>query len=627
MPKHFGALFLAPLQLLTGCAAKPAVVRPSAVSASPRAVPVREPAQPLSLVMMGLATDKARYSPREPVRLTVSLTNKTGKSFANCTVSLVCQHLAATLAHGPASQRFRLASGETKRIQFVWQPPAADFQGYRVEAAAQDTSRALGHAATAVDVSSDWTRFPRYGFLSEYPAQPRSASRALIQQMKDFHLNAIQFYDWQWRHEKPLAGTVASPAASWKDLANRPTYRQTILDFIGSGHDCGMASMNYNLLYGAWSGYSDYGVDYRWGLWTKTNGTDQYSIPLPQSWQTSQIYFFNPADPGWQKYLIGEEAKVFAAYPYDGWHIDQIGSPPEKVYDYSGNFVDVWKTFKPFLNAAKPALKKKIIFNNVGGYGLYDTAANTGEDAVYVECWPFAGQKTYNDLKTTADQIVQWSHGKGIILAAYMDSDYANTFANRPPGTFNAPGILLTDAAIFAAGASHIEMGDGSNLLDNEYYPNRNLVPSAALKSSLRSYYDFQVAYENLLHGTPAPASEAAALSVASSADASPNTVWAFSKTTGPYHVLSLINLLGEADNSWADKDAKYPAPTPQANITVKYYGVTGTVTGVNWATPDSQNGKSEPLPFTISSDARGQYLQFTVPRLAYWDTIFVSTT
>lgn len=321
--------------------------------------------------------------------------------------------------------------------------------------------------------------------------------------------------------------------------------------------------------------------------------------------------------------MIGEEAKVFAAYPFDGWQVDQIGPPDGSKYDASGNPVDVWKTFAPFLHAAKAALHKTLIFNNVGGYGLSDVAANAPEDAVYVECWPFLGQKTYADLTTTIDQARQWSGGKAVILAAYMDYDYSDTFAGRAPGQFNLPGVLLTDAAIFAVGGSHIELGDGSFLLDKEYFPNHNLVPGPALKDTLRRYYDFQVAYENLLRGESRTDGASIALNVPQSADAAPNAVWAFAKLGGHTHVLHLINLMGEPDNSWQDKDAKYPAPTPQSGIVVKYYGVAGAVTSVHWASPDAPNAQSLSLPATIGKDGRGSYIQFTVPSLTYWDMIY----
>ena len=583
------------------------------------------PGRAASGVLVGVTTDRARYDPGAPVVVTVALVN-TGRAALQGTVRLLCQHLDAVLPSPPAPQAFRLAPGRTGCLRFVWQPPRTDFQGYRVEALASDaTGHQLGDLSTAVDVSSDWTRFPRYGYVSGYHNQTAATSRDVIRRLKDYHLNALQFYDWQWRHEKPLAGTVAHPADSWKDLAGRPTSRRTILDLIQSGHACGMAALNYNLLYGAWSGYTDQGVDFRWGLWNKTDGTDQYSVPMPGGWQTPRLYLFNPADPGWQRYLIGREGEVFASYPFDGWHVDQIGDPGGRKYDRAGNFVDVWKTFLPFLRAAKTTLRKTLIFNNVGGYGLYDTAAHAPVSAVYVECWPFAGQKTYADLKTTIDQARTWSGGKGVILAAYADYDAARAAEGHPPSTFNPPGVLLTDAAIFAGGGSHIEIGDGSFLLDSEYFPNHTLIPSAALLHRLRGYYDFQVAYENLLCGGLTDSPGALRLSVPFSADGSSNAVWAFAKAGGDTRTIHLINLTGERNTAWRDANADYPPPTLQTDVTIKYYCGSGTVTQAHWASPDVEGGKSMALPYRMGADGGGRYVQFTVPRLAYWDLIYLS--
>ena len=579
------------------------------------------PVRAESGVLADVTTDRARYDPGAGVVVTVALAN-TGRVSLRGTVRLLCQHLDAVLTGPPAPQAFRLTPGQASRLRFVWQPPRTDFQGYRVEASASDAAgRPLGNLSTAVDVSSDWTRFPRYGYVSGYPDQPAAASRGVIRRLKDYHLNALQFYDWQWRHETPLAGTVAHPAPVWKDLAGRATSRRTILDLIRSGHDCGMAALNYNLLYGAWSGYTDQGVDFRWGLWD-ASGTDQYSVPMPGGWQTPRLYFFNPADLGWQAFLIGRERQVFAAYPFDGWHVDQIGDPGGKKYDHAGNAVDVWKTFLPFLRAANTGLRKTLIFNNVGGYALYDTAAHAPVDAVYVECWPFAGQRTYADLKVMVDQAREWSGGKGVILAAYLDYDAAHAAEGHTGGAFNPPGVLLTDAAIFASGGSHIELGDGSSLLDNEYFPNHNLRPSPDLLARLRGYYDFAVAYENLLRDDRQTEGGAISLSVPQSRDAAPDAVWAFAKADAHRHVLHLVNLRGESDNAWRDTNGTYPAPTPQTDVMVKYHYGSGVITRAYWASPDVRGGRTITLPYRIGTDAVGRYVQLTVPSLAYWDVI-----
>lgn len=572
-------------------------------------------------LIANVGTDRARYLPYSTVPIFVHLTNGMDRALVRGTVRLVCTHLGLPVGGCPA-QRFRLASGAQLIRVFRWNPPAEDGQGYRVQAQARDSSgRLLDDASTAVDVSSTWTKFPRYGFLSGYPAEPLAASRDTIRRLNDFHLNLLQFYDWQFQHQRPLAGTVSAPAAAWADIARRPTVRQTLLDLLAAARQRDMASMNYNLLYGAWAGYDRDGVDTHWGLWKKDGTQDR--LPMPGGWATPDIFLFNPADAAWQRFLFGQEAQVFAAYPFDGWQVDQVGDRGDE-YDYQGHPVTVWKTFRPFLLAAKAALHKPLIFNNVGGYGLYDTAAHSGEAAVYVECWEWAGQKTYRDLQTLIGQASAWSGGKAVILAAYMDRSYADRFSSGHPGRFNPPGILLTDAAIFASGGAHIELGDDGRLLDNEYFPNRNLVAAPGLMNTLRQYYDFATAYENLLREGLEPSVNPIVISGAvSSTDAAPNTVWTFAKTGGGVHVLHLINLIGEKNTDWRDDHADYPVPIPQTNLAIKYYGDLGTIGEVRWASPDRAGGVSFSLPFTQGTDKRGSYLQFTVPRLSYWDLVF----
>lgn len=576
-------------------------------------------AAPGATLLTEMRTDRARYTPGMPVVVSVTLSDAGGLPVRG-SLRLTALHLDNALP-GPADQSFRLTPGASQTLRFTWQTPRTDFQGYVFQATALDTSgKTLDRRTTAADVSSDWTRFLRYGYVSEFSPQLASTSQTLVRQLADYHLNALQFYDWQFKHHHPLAGTVAHPAKEWKDLANRPTSRRTILDLIHAAHGFGMAAMNYNLLYGAWSGYGD-GVDYHWGLWRKTDGTDQYRLPMPGGWATPALFIFNPGDPGWQHFLIGQEANVFAAYPFDGWQVDQVGDPGT-VYNFTGKPVDLWKTFRPFLNAAHASLNKPLVFNNVGGYGLYDTAAHADTAAVYVECWPFAGQATYNDLKTVIDQATSWSGGKAVVLAAYMDYERSKAAHGRETETFNAPGVLLTDAAIFASGGAHIELGDGSQLLGSEYFPNRNLRLSPALRSALRNYYDFLVGYENILRGGLENSAGTISLNVPSSTNAAPNAVWTFAKHRSGHHVLHLINLTGENSNAWRDDQGNDPAPTAQTNVAVTYHCGPGKVKSVFWASPDARDIAPRPLSFTTGADAGGAFVRFTIPQLDYWDMV-----
>jgi dextranase len=540
-------------------------------------------------VIADINTDKARYAPDGRVTIYVDLSNTTHSAITGGTVTLYCKYLGA-LVDSPPAQSLNLAPGASRTLMFTWAPPGQDFRGYSVEAWVRDPAGTiLDNLNTAVDVSSNWTRFPRYGYLSGYPSQPDVTSTNTVWQLKNYHISALQFYDWQHKHHRPLAGTVASPAASWTNLANRPIDRRAVLDLIHAAHGYGMTAMNYNLLNGAWSGYDRDGVDPRWGLWRARDGTDQYRLPMPAGWASDNIYLFHPADAGWQDYLYAREAEVFAAYPFDGWHVDSTGNPPTPVYTHAGAPVDLWTTFRPFLNNARARL-------------------------------------TYFDLKTLIDQCIAWSGGKGVVLPAYMNYEHATRFSADRPGTFNASSVLLTDAVIFASGATHLELGDGAHMLCNEYFPNRNLVPGPKLGTALRRYYDFLVAYQNLLQGRFQNSSNRLWLSVPNSFDARPDTVWAFTKISddGAQHMINLINIRGVRSNAWRDDNADYPTPVRQSDIIVKYYFGAGTVATAGWASPDFQNGKMNDLPNTLGIDDGGRYVQFTVPSLAYWDMIYI---
>ena len=457
-----------------------------------------------------------------------------------------------------------------------------------------------------------------YGYLSNFPSQSTALSSSEVAWMNQYHINYVQFYDWQWKHHVPLAGTVQNPAASWQDLSGRTNYRQTILDMINACHNYGMKAMNYNLLYGALAGYGQDGseVNYQWGLWDTSAGCNgsQWSVSA-----FSTIYMFNPADTGWQNYLFNRENDVFTAYPFDGWQVDQLGDPGSLKYDCSGASVDVWTTFVGFLNNAKYVFgNKSIIFNNVGTYGMFGVCNQTADDAVYVECWE-PGQTTYNDLKSVIDDGLAWGNGKPVVLAAYMDR-------GKTSGSFNPPGVLLCDAAIFASGGTHIELGDGGHMLCSEYFPNQTLTLSADLANTLTNYYNFILSYQPWLYGGLTNSANAISMSIASANNATAKKVWAFAKAGNGKHMLNLINLIGENSINWRDNTGTYPAPTAQTNFNVKYYYGSTTPNSVQLASPDTNGGAATALNFSLGVDASGNFVSFTVPSLNYWDMVMMPT-
>ena len=209
---------------------------------------------------------------------------------------------------------------------------------------------------------------------------------------------------------------------------------------------------------------------------------------------------------------------------------------------------------------------------------------------------------------------------KALVMPAYLDTGLSS-------GYFNEPGVLLTDAAMFACGGAHLELGDGTNMLNNDYFPNdSSVLMTSSLMAAMRNYYDFLVGYENLLRGDTVSANNAAAITgVTTSTNGSAGTVWIISKETLGYNIIHLVNLLNSTSTAWNDYNGTCPAPPTLSNLAVKMY-YTGSIGGGNlwYATPDTNFGVATQLGYTTGSDGGGNYINFTVPQLQYWDMIWL---
>src|SRR5439155_8145964 len=125
-------------------------------------------------------------------------------------------------------------------------------------------------AATAIDVSSNWTHFPRIGALTSYPAGTTSAQADadITALERKYHLNSLQFYDWMWRHENPVQknanGSLPSTWTAWNGDVISPATVQT---YIGAAHNHSVSAMPYTMSYAALQNYQTVsGVDPAWAL-------------------------------------------------------------------------------------------------------------------------------------------------------------------------------------------------------------------------------------------------------------------------------------------------------------------------------------------------------------------------
>ena len=76
--------------------------------------------------------------------------------------------------------------------------PDRDYTGYLLIVRALDRNdRELDIAMSGLDCSSTWTKFPRYGYLWDYEQGIDTSSK--IAKLSRYHLNGLQFYDWQYQ--------------------------------------------------------------------------------------------------------------------------------------------------------------------------------------------------------------------------------------------------------------------------------------------------------------------------------------------------------------------------------------------------------------------------------------------
>lgn len=254
------------------------------------------------------------------------------------------------------------------------------------------------------------------------------------------------------------------------------------------------------------------------------------------------------------------------------------------------------------------------MLNAVAQYGQANILS-APVDVAYTEVWgPRDGYKDLAEIikenNTLSDNTLN------TVLAAYMDYDKANG-----TGFFNTPGVLLTDAVIFAFGGAHLELGE--HMLAKEYFPNNNLQMDGELKKTLPKYYDFLVGYQNLLRdgGTfnnPVLLSGDGKVSLNNWPPAS-SSVSVIGKKVGNKQVIHLINFTNANNLNWRDTKGEQAVPNTKKNLTLNLQN-SQAVSKVWYASPDLDGGASKELTFSQV----GGYLVFNVPSLQYWGMIVV---
>ena len=553
-----------------------------------------------------VSTDKAAYLPGEPVTFTLK-----ELSVQNLQVRYV--HLGKTIG-----------TEQINALSWTWQPPSEDFRGYMAELFISANDRDSVIATIGIDVSSQPSRFPRNGFLSSFSNMSEAQISTVMNVLGRYHINYVQFQDWHWKHHHPLAGSAGQPMEEWKDILGRNCYRKTIQAYIDEAHARGMLALYYNLANGCLEDYVSDGVSPQWMMYTdkQHNRLDSHTISEPFK---SNIYLANMHHEGWRNYMRARNDEVYSVFNFDGWQIDQLGPRPTDVYDYNGNEIVVWADFGSFIANEKTARPdKRLVMNAVWQFGQYGQIAPSPVDFCYTEVWEHSdtdGFKVFSDIITDNSE---WSNGKQTVLAAYMNYE----LAQQGKGFFNTPGVLMATAAASAWGGTILQMGE--HALCHEYFPMDNLAMTEELQRAMIKYYDFAVAYEELLR-PDAPESGVNSdwfgVDITSTHDSCVFNQWGpqigqiatVGRHVGSRDVIHLLSYRHATHLDWCDSNGDQAPQTKLKDIPLSF-AVTKQPERIWVASPDDQQGAPQEVDF----EYLGGQVTMTIPALQYWTMIVI---
>ncbi|MCR5851570.1 MAG: SusF/SusE family outer membrane protein [Bacteroidaceae bacterium] len=571
-----------------------------------------------------IETDKCSYAPGETVKLTMS-------SAPPSNARVRYRYMGDIVTDTVLTTR-----------TWTWTAPPEDFRGYMVEVyktttddAQQSTDNIL--ATIAIDISSDWTRFPRYGFVATFGNdKTQSKTKTEMKWLNRCHINGVQFQDWHYCHDWPLGGTREGGLwATYKDIANRTIVTSSIKNYLKAQHERGMKGIFYNLCFGILDGWEERGVKPEWFIFKDKNHTTRDKHDLPDSWK-SDIYLANPENEEWLAHLAERNDEVYSFLDFDGYQIDQLGSRGT-VYDYNGNSVNLRNGFATFINYMKNRHpEKRLIMNAVSGWGVSQIAGTGKVDFLYSEVWGnhagnslTSGEGRFSNIKSVIDENRSQNPALRSVLAAYMN--YTTDGKN-----FNTPGIIMADAVMFALGGSHLELG-GDHMLCREYFPYDGMKWHSQLEDWMTRYYDFLTGYENLLRDdwTERTSVRATCSDVTINTwEPAANQVTLLAREVNGRQVVHLLNFTHEETATdvsndymlcWHDRDATRPWPKRLENLTIRITGMTGMgrVRRIWAASPDYCGGAMQELTDYRYIPSSGT-VTLTLPALQFWTMIVV---
>jgi dextranase len=454
-----------------------------------------------------------------------------------------------------------------------------------------------GGAHSALDVLADPLSRPRYGFVSHY--EPGRAADGVAENVRRLHLNAVQFYDWMYRHADLLP-----PQDTFVDTMGREVSLDTVRRLAAAVTAAGSLPLGYAAVYAAgkdeWPAWADEGLYH----------------PGGEPWMLGD--FLWNVDPCGERWLPHFAADLRASLEvgFAGFHLDQYGAP-KKALRRDGREVDLAEAFPALIaRLAEEVPGARLIFNNVNDFPVWATAS-APQAAIYVEVWEPTSR--LGQLGALVAKARALAPEQGVILAAYL----------APYGVGDAEGRAaerLQMATILSHGATPLLHGEERSVLTEAYYVTHADQSDESVEAS-RRWWDFAVRHGDLLFDRAAVDVTAARVQgvneelrvdapVPVGVECTPGALWVRAVQTSRGLLVHLIDLSPQADDRW--NEPKAPG-RPLEGVTLRVEQLGARRETVSFADPDEA-----PELRRLESARDGRHDVYEVPPFRTWALLWI---
>ena len=466
--------------------------------------------------------------------------------------------------------------------------PAQPEGGYGVEA---------DGATTALDVLAAPLSRPRYGFVSHYEAG--RATDGVAENVRRFHLNAVQFYDWMYRHAQ-----LMPPEDEYEDALGQHLSLDSVRRLADAVRKAGSLPIAYAAVYAV-------GKE----AWPEWDGEGLFRADGSPWMLGDFLWNVDPSNDRWLTHFA-DDLRGALDVGFAGFHLDQYGSP-KWALRADGTRVDLAEVFPALINRLADELPDtKLIFNNVNDFPTWSTT-QASQALTYIEVWsPHTRLAHLSDLITNARA---YAPDRPVILAAYLSA-----YTGDEAAALQAEKLQL--ATVFSHGGTVLLHGEEDAVLTEAYYVTHKRI-SAAAQDAARRYFDFAVRYGDLLYDAETVDLTRTHLGgdneevrieapVPVSTDPEPGTLWGRVLRTSRGLLVSLIDLSAQGDDRW---DAPKNPARPLADVRVSILRGGTTAPAVHAADPERQ-----PALVRIEVETSERYDTVSLPTFSTWSLVLV---